>query len=323
MEILFKFLLWIVFISPVKLVLFAHQNWGIKSVQVLGSTNHEIALVFTHPLNMDKDEKVWYDSVKTECSKLNIPVVERTNVTEDDLRTIKTLSPDLIISVGWRRLIPKSIFEIPKHGTVNFHDGLLPNYRGFAPINWAIINGETEAGLTAHFIDEDADTGDIILQKKVPIEVDDTAKNVFEKLLEEFQNMLLETLQMIESKSFKPIPQIKWKGFFCSRRFPDDGKIDWTQDRVKIHNLIRALSDPYPNTFFYFKGDKILVKNGKLTNNDYRGISGRVTARLKDGIVVTCGKDHTKNQGLLITQVSVKDEIIDPREFFNLWDNFE
>lgn len=83
--------------------------------------------------------------------------------------------------------------------------------------------------------------------------------------------MLLEMLQMIESKSFKPIPQIKWKGFFCSRRFPDDGKIDWTQDRVKIHNLIRTLSDPYPNAFFYFKGDKILVKNGKLTNKNYRG----------------------------------------------------
>lgn len=306
-----------------KIILFAHQNWGVQAIRTLIKTEHEIKHVFTHPLSMDKYEKIWYDSVVNECIKYNIPVEEKTNVDDFDIQTIKQISPDLILSVSWRRLIPRSIFQIAKYGAINFHDGLLPKYRGFAPINWCIINGESEAGLTAHFIDDNADTGHIILQKKVNVEANDTAKIVYDKLLSVFPELLTETLhvvtndpQFIDQKNLE-------KGFFCTRRFPHDGQIDWHQNRYAIHNLIRALSDPYPNAFCFYDGKKIYIKNAKLADVDYRGPPGRICSITSDGLIVTCGTNYMENQALLITEISVDEKSCHPKDFFTkLWSDF-
>jgi len=178
-----------------KIILFGHQNWGLKAVETLVGTNNELVQVYTHPLEMDKHENVWYESVKNKCEKLRIPVEERTNLTSIEEKKIKEISPDIIISAGWRKLIPKPIFEIPKFGAVNVHDSLIPKYRGFAPINWAIINGEKEAGITFHYIDEGADTGDIILQKTIPVSIEETATDIYNKLLSIFPDLLKKTIE--------------------------------------------------------------------------------------------------------------------------------
>ncbi len=304
-----------------KLILFAHQNWGIKAINAFFDMKLDIAKVYTHSLDMDKHEKVWYDSIKNICNEKNIPVLECSKLTDFDIDEIKLINPDLIFSVGWRRLLPKSIFSIPKFGVLNLHDSLIPNYRGFAPINWSIINGEKETGLTIHYIDEGIDTGDIILQKKININFEDTAFDVYNRLLDLSTELFQNVIHMIEKNMIQPQSQKTMsQGFFCSRRFPDDGKIDWKQDRVCIYNLIRALCDPYPNAFFIFNSEKYFVKNAKLIDDDYRGPSGKICAIRDGGIIVTCGNSYVKNQALLISKISKDNITYDASQLFNkLW----
>lgn len=306
-----------------KIILFAHENSGIKTIQELRRSKHTIVNVYTHPLHMDKHEKVWYESVRKECEKYSIPVVERTTLTDQDVDEIRRVMPDVILSIGWRRLIPKSIFQIPKYHAVNIHGGLLPKYRGFAPINWAIINGETEVGITSHYIDEEIDTGDIILQRKISISFEDTAYDVYKKILSLVPNVVKETLSLIESQKVKPIIQKNIKeGFICTRRFPVDGKIDWSQDRIKVYNLIRALSDPYPNAYCFYNEEKIYIKKAKLSDDDFRGMAGRINAIRDDGIIVTCGTEYHKNQAILITEIATEEKTYRPKDYFKkLWVN--
>jgi methionyl-tRNA formyltransferase len=274
---------------------------------------------------MDKHEKVWYGSVKEICNQFGIAVEEKKNVDEEDSLKIQKMKPDLILSAGWRRLIPSSVFKIPKFGTVNLHDGLIPAYRGFAPINWAIINGENEAGITTHFIDEGMDTGAIILQKKVSIGLSDTSFDVYTKLLSLSSELLLDTIRLVETGKAKPVFKTGSEGgFFCARRFPDDGKINWDRDRMSIYNLIRALSDPYPNAFCLYNGDKIHIKKAKLVEDDYRGLPGRICSITNEGVIVTCGTNHKINQGLLIMEIGVNGKKMKAKDFFNkLWENLE
>ena len=308
-----------------KVILFAHQNWGIKAINTFFDMKLEIVKVYTHPLDMDKHESVWYDSIKKICDEKNIPVSEITKITDSDVSEIKSHNPDLIFSVGWRRILPKSIFQIPKFGILNLHDSLIPKYRGFAPINWAVINGETESGLTIHYIDEGIDTGDILMQKKVQIDVHDTAFDVYQKLLDISGQMLHDIIIQIENNDLNPISQNTLpKGFFCSRRFPKDGKIDWTMDRKDIFNLIRGLSDPYPNSFFFYKEKKYFIKTATISDDDFRGPPGRICAIKNNGIVVTCGKDHSKNQSLLISKISENENVVKTSEVFTkLWEELK
>lgn len=304
-----------------KIVLFGHQNWGLEAIRTIIETKHELVYVYTHPIDMDKHEKIWYDSISSECNKNGISCEEKKSLTENDINKIQELNPDLILSMGWRRLLPSSIFQIPKYGTINFHDSLIPKYKGFAPINWSVINNETETGLTAHYIDETADTGDIIYQERVLIESDETAFDVYQKLLKFTQPMLKKILDDIEENKISSISQKTLpSGFFCSRRFPNDGKIDWTKNRLEIYNLIRALSDPYPNSFFYLNDTKIYIKKARLSLDDYRGPPGRLCAICEDGIIVTCGKNSQENQSILISEIEVNEKIMNPKDYFtNLW----
>jgi methionyl-tRNA formyltransferase len=305
-----------------KIVLFAHQNWGTKSIETILSTSHEILHVFTHPIDMDKNEKVWYDSVKEKCITNNIPVSERISINDEDVSFILNLKPDLILSLGWRRLLPNSIYSFPSYGTINLHDGLLPKYRGFAPINWALINNEKEAGLTFHYIDDSADTGNIILQTKTKIEKNDTAKNVYDKLLAKIPDFILKLFSLVESNNIPTIHQTSSEGFFCARRFPEDGKINWNQDRLKIFNLIRALSDPYPNAFFIYDDEKFFIKTAVLFEEDFRGEFGKICAILKNGIIITCGNDYSSNQAILLSEIEDSSGKKIPFDFFKLWKKF-
>lgn len=302
------------------IVLLTHQNWGIEAINAILKTNHKIVRVYTHSSGMDKHEKSWHKSVKNHCEELKIPVFERKNLSEEDIPELEKISPDILFSIHWRRLLSKSLIDIPKIGCINIHPALLPKYRGHSPINWTIINGEKETGITIHFIDENADTGDIILQKKINIESTDTAYDLYKKTISLYPTMISEVLDLIESKNYKVINQKEIKGFFCSKRYPDDGKIDWSQDRESIYNMIRGLSDPYPNAFFIFEEKKIFVKSAKLVEDDYRGPPGRICARRTNGIIVSCGTNFSENQSLLISEIEVEGQIYKANEYFTkLW----
>ena len=303
-----------------KLILFAHTDLGINSIKRLIQTENEILLVFTHPTDFDKNEKVWYGSVKDECIKNNIKILERVKLTLDDINMVKNLDPDIIFAINWRRIIPTPVLKIPKYCSLNIHAGSLPRYAGFAPINWAIINGEKEIGITVHEMEEKADAGGVVIQKKIDVGINDTAKDVFDKVLKLYPEMIIKSLEFI-SKGKKPFKQNKSENFFVTKRFPKDGRINWSQNRIKIHNLIRALVDPFPNAFCYFNGEKIFIKKAELLKDDIRGMPGRICAISEKGFIVTCGTNYEMNQGLLVTEIATEKETLKPKEFFKLWDD--
>ncbi|MCG7848055.1 MAG: methionyl-tRNA formyltransferase, partial [ANME-2 cluster archaeon] len=155
---------------------------------------------------------------------------------------------------------PKEIFDIPEFRTINIHPSYLPVYRGQHVVNWAIINGENETGVTIHYIDEGIDTGDIIIQKKVPISYEDTAKTLHDKIYSEACELVIDVIHSIASgKQIISKKQDDKKATYFHPRVPEDGRIDWNKSGLEIYNLIRGLAKPWPGAYGYIKGKKIII----------------------------------------------------------------
>ena len=180
---------------------------------------------------------------------------------------IKNLNPDLIVVCGYKYIIPKQIFDIAKFRTINIHPSYLPAYRGQHVINWAIINGEKETGVTIHYIDEGIDTGDIILQNKILISFEDTAKTLHDKIYHKACELLLNVLDDIASgKTLQSKKQDDTNATYFKPRNPEDGRIDWNMNGLDIYNLIRALVEPWPGAYSYIKGNQIILRSAKFDN---------------------------------------------------------
>jgi len=217
----------------------------------------------------------------------------------------------MIVSSDWRTWIRPELLAIPRHGGINIHDALLPKYGGFAPINWAIINGERETGVTVHQMNEDLDLGDIILQRRVVIGEHETATDIFKKTLPLFPEMILEALDLIASGQARYTPQDPRQATFFHKRSERDSLIDWNCTNEEVYNLIRAQADPYPNAYTCFQGRKLKIKRAMLPDKHYGGTPGRVFCRLPEGVVVLCGRVvDGRGQGLVV--VEVQEEGRDP-----------
>ncbi|HEU0300248.1 MAG TPA: formyltransferase family protein, partial [Longimicrobium sp.] len=197
----------------------------------------------------------------------------------------------VILSSDWRTWLDPRIYEIPPHGALNIHDALLPRYAGFAPLNWAILNGETETGVTVHWMNEHFDLGDILLQERVPIGPDETVTEVFRRTLPLFDTLAVEALRLLEAGDPPRIAQDPAQATFFHKRCERDSLIDWREPRTRIRNLVRAQSDPYPNAFTWHRGQKLRVKRASLAGVTYCGSPGRVFARHPEGVVVLAGAD--------------------------------
>jgi len=201
------------------------------------------------------------------------PLAEKSNALYLEVRDINTpevrekltqLRPDLLIVCGWQRLLKKEILEIPRLGTVGFHASYLPHYRGRAPVNWAIIMGEETTGATFFYLEEDADSGDIIAQKSIPITFQDNCRTVYAKATTAYIEMLCENLPLLE-KGKAPRTHNVSRSFPCyPGRKPEDGLIDFQRPAIDVYNWIRALTHPYPGAFFYQDGKKILVWEARI-----------------------------------------------------------
>ena len=190
------------------------------------------------------------------------------------------ICPDVAFVVGCRIMISKEIYTLPPLGTLAVHDSLLPDYRGFAPLNWAIINGEKSSGISLFYLNELMDGGDIVSQKKVCIDANDSAPFLYEKICDETVKAVLETCLLLKEGKANSIPQNYYESgsFTCSRN-PEDGLIDWNLTSNAIHNKIRALTYPYPGAFTHLNLQRLTIWESELINNPpfYKGrIPGRV-----------------------------------------------
>jgi methionyl-tRNA formyltransferase len=240
------------------ILVFAYHDVGYECLDALIQNDEYILAVITH--KDDPEEEIWFRSVANLAQKYDIPVHKPDSVnTPDWVERIRSWSPDLILSFYYRNMIHEEILTIPRLGAFNMHGSLLPKYRGRAPINWAIIQGETSTGVTLHHMVKRADAGDIVDQEAVPIGHEDTAREVFGKCVTAARLVLERQLGALTSGTAPRRSQDESAATTFGGRKPEDGRIDWTAGAEMIYNLVRAVTNPYPGAFTMVNGKKLLI----------------------------------------------------------------
>lgn len=246
-----------------KAVVFGYGDIGVRCLGVLLDAGLEVPLVVTH--RDDPAEKRWYGSVAEFARSRGLAVLqdEKKEILE---RQTALVRPDLIFSFYYRSMLPMSLLELARLGAWNMHGSLLPKFRGRAPLNWAILKGETETGVTLHEMIGKPDAGGIVDQQAVPIGPDETAVEVFRKMVDAAVLVLERSLSSLE----KGIARLKFndlsKGSYYGRRTPEDGRIDWSKSAAEIHNLVRAVAPPFPGAFSGSMRIYRTSKTGKTTS---------------------------------------------------------
>jgi methionyl-tRNA formyltransferase len=197
-----------------------------------------------------------------------------------NVERMRALAPDLILVIGWTRLVGREILAIPRLGCVGFHASLLPRYRGRAPVNWAIINGESETGNTMFFLDDGVDTGDVIAQRRIPIDEEDTCATLYAKVAASAVEMLRENLPLLKAGRAPRVPQDPARATVMPARRPEDGIVDWSRSARDLHNWVRALTHPYPGAFTGAPGRRIFIWKASVASP---GIAGPVGVILRAG----------------------------------------
>ncbi|RZU54017.1 methionyl-tRNA formyltransferase [Krasilnikovia cinnamomea] len=293
-----------------RVVMFGYQTWGHRTLQALLDSEHEVVGVVTHPASDGAYERIWSDSVAELAEAHGVPVTLRERPDDDELyQQLVALAPDVIVATNWRTWIPPRIFTLPRLGTLNVHDSLLPAYAGFSPLIWALINNEPEVGVTAHMMDATLDAGPIVLQRSVGVGPRDTTADLFQKTLALFGPITVDGLAEIASGRTDFTPQDRGKASFFHKRSEEDIRIDWTWSAEELDRLVRAQCAPYPQAFCYHQGRRIEIVSAEVSANVYGGTPGRIFYREGDGVAIVAGADarRGRNRGLLLTRVRTED----------------
>lgn len=248
--------------KDLRIVFMGTPDFAVATLDALVKAKFNVVGVITAPDKpAGRGQKIQQSPVKKCALAQNLTVLQPNNLkSEEFLTQLKSLNANLQIVVAFR-MLPKAVWQLPEYGTFNLHASLLPNYRGAAPINWAIINGETKTGVTTFFIDEKIDTGNIILQEEVPIGDDETLGELHDKLMEIGSRLVVKTVQQIEKKTVKTIKQPEIEEKPAPKIFTETCKINWNDSLDNTYNLIRGLN-PYPAawTTLINNDDEIKVK---------------------------------------------------------------
>jgi len=229
-------------------VVFAYHDMGLAGLRALRRAGIEIACIFSH--EDDPDENCWFGSVKKWAIEQAIPLYCPETVNQPEwVDRIAAFRPELIFSFYYRHMLQDEILVIPRCGAYNLHGSLLPAYRGRCPVNWVLVRGERQTGVTLHHMITKADAGDIVGQKAVPIERTDTAVILYKKLCDAGGVLLDELLPQMKTGKAPRLPQDIEKGSYFGGRRPEDGRIDWRWPAERIYNMIRAVTEPYPGAF--------------------------------------------------------------------------
>ncbi|MDD3847045.1 MAG: formyltransferase [Syntrophorhabdaceae bacterium] len=276
-------------------VVFAYQEIGYVCLEELLGTGADVACLFTH--DDDPGEEIWFRRPVEIAREYGIPVYTPDNVNDEQWTTvIHDMHPDVIFSFYYRRMIPKSILDIPRIGSFNLHGSLLPQYRGRCPVNWALIAGEERTGVTLHFMVEKPDAGDIVAQKEVAIAFEDDVFSVYMKLVGAARELMQKVLPDLEAGTFVRTVQAGPSSYFGGRK-PEDGLIDWDRDTASIYNLTRAVTHPYPGAFTYLDGKRLFV---------WRSAPGDLSIEVPAGTIVSADPFLVKTGSGVLRLISVQ-----------------
>ena len=244
-------------------VVFAYHDVGVNCLKALLNAGITVDLVVTH--QDDPNENVWFGSVAKLCEEKHIPyITPNANQLLDLVPQLQKLAPDYLFSFYYRHMIPVEVLSCAKIAALNMHGSLLPKFRGRAPVNWAILHGETETGATLHIMETKPDAGDIIGQSAVAIGPNETATEVFGKVSQAAIAVMNQVLPQLVQGHIPRKPNNLAQGSYFGGRKPADGQILWHQTAQQVHNLVRAVAPPYPGAFTDWQGQRMIVARTSL-----------------------------------------------------------
>ncbi len=272
-----------------RVIFMGTPDFAVPTLDQIIKDGHEVVAVVTQPdRSKNRGMKLDFSPVK-ECAishNINVLQPEKLRKNNEFLEKYKELNPDVTVVVAYGQILPKTVLEIPKYGCINVHGSLLPNYRGAAPIQWAVINGEKTTGITTMYMDTGLDTGDMILKSEVEIGKEETAGELYERLSVIGASLLSDTLKLVEEGK-APREKQPEEFTYAPMLTKELGNIDWNKTSAQIDSLVRGVN-PWPGAFTEINGKKFKVH--KVKSVDWRGVPGSVIkADPKEGLIIATG----------------------------------
>lgn len=281
--------------SKIKLVFMGTPAFAVDSLESLHNAGYSVDAVITQKdKRRGRGKKLQYTPVKQKAIELGLKTYQPDNINSDEAKSIlKDISPDFIVVVAYGQILRKDILSIPKYGSYNVHASLLPKYRGAAPINWAIINGEDKTGVTIMEMDEGLDTGDMILKSSIDIGSEDTTEDIHDRLAKLGADLIVKALESIYDGSSEKISQDHTQSTYASMLTKEMGKINWNENGKDIVNLIRGLK-PWPSAYTMYKEEIVKIHKARVDNTNFFGENGeikkitqdRIYVKVKDGSII-------------------------------------
>jgi methionyl-tRNA formyltransferase len=274
----------------IRTVFMGTPEFALPTLQGLLDAGVDLRGVFTQPDRpRGRGKKLTPPPVKELAQQHGVPVFQPDRLREPAaVEQVRALAPDLIVVVAYGQILPKAVLDIPRYGCINVHASLLPRYRGAAPINKAIVDGEAVTGVTTMLMDVGLDTGDMLVKRATEIGFEETAGELHDRLALLGRETMEETLQRLCAGSLQPQPQDDAQTCYAPMMKKEDGRIDWTRDARSIHNLVRGLT-PWPGAFTFWDGQMLKIGH-TLPENGADGAPGTVLAAGADGVRIACGQ---------------------------------
>jgi len=265
-------------------------QFAVPSLRALIESADDVIAVVAQPDKpKGRGRKLTPPPTKVLGEEYNIAVLQPERIrAQEFLEELKELNPDLICVTAYGKILPKDLLELPQYGCINVHASLLPIYRGAAPINWAIVRGEGETGVTTILMDEGMDTGDMLLRRGIQIQDEDDAGSLSAKLSDLGGELLLETIGQLKEGGLNPIQQDESQASYAPMLKKSDGEINWEKSALEIWNFIRGMN-PWPGTFTRLGNKSLKIFSSSVVN--YRGKSGEVLESVSGTLIVACGED--------------------------------
>lgn len=271
-----------------KIVYFGTPEFAVQPLKKLLESEHEVLAVVTQPDRQSgRGRKTKPCPVKVEARKAGLRILQPLRVKEENfIEELKNIEPSVIVVAAYGQILPSAIIHLPEFGCVNIHGSLLPKYRGAAPVNWAIINGETMTGITTMLMDEGMDTGPELLRDEVPITPDDTAGSLLSKLSACGADLLIPTLGGLASGNLKPVPQTGEPSYAPILK-KADGLIQWSDSAEALCNFVRGMN-PWPGAYSYVEGERFKILRAKPLDGD--GEAGIIETASRNELIVAAGR---------------------------------
>ena len=278
-----------------KIIFMGTPDFSVGTLEALVEAGHEVVLAVSQPDKpKGRGKEMQFTPVKECALKYNIPVYQPRRVREAEcIEELRKYNADIMVVVAFGQILPKEILEMAPYGCVNVHASLLPKYRGSAPIQWAIINGEEVTGVTTMQMDEGLDTGDMLLKTEIPIEEKETGGSLFDKLAAAGAKLCVETLEALQNKTVTPIPLGETTTAYAKMLDKQLGNIDWNKTAVEIERLIRGLT-PWPSAYTNWNNKVMKIWDAEVSDMDMVKIDAEtlnMDVETKPGTIVKVDKD--------------------------------